>query len=119
MPLPVLEALQKARKISYEVRQGGPGSKPRLNFISRMLCALPLPRLMLFFFVLCAGLFTKLSACRPPCPRPPSWLPLSYAADGARARSLVYVRAVRGSSVCTFSSCTGVPWLVWACTEAR
>ena len=61
----MLEALQKTFKNSYEVRRVGLGSKPPLFFISRLLCALPLPRLIFFFFVPRAGLFTTLSACRP------------------------------------------------------
>ena len=114
----MLEALRRTSKSSYEVRQGGPGSKPRLFFISRLLCALPLPRLMVFFFVPRAGLLTRLSACRPSWLRPSTCRALSGVCENVRATLLVHGRAASSSSICTVGSCTGMLYAVWACMEA-
>ena len=101
MAVPVMavpEALSNTTKIMYEVHHGCRDRSPRLFSELRLLCSLPLPRLM---FILCCATrrratpWTRLSTCR--LPRTATWT--SQTCRGASrcvcAASLLYGCAAR------------------------
>ena len=119
LPLPVLETLPKTTKLTYEVCHGRSGSNSRLLSPLRLAARAALLDAHVFFL---------------PCDaQTRDYLDEADLRDRARKR-LGAVAAPRGACararhrwlchavwqpVCLIGSCTGVPWPVWACAEAR
>ena len=115
----MLETLPSTTKNSYEVRQPRSGSNPRLISFSRLLRALLLLALMVFFLPCDAQV----------CDSMDETFCLDYTSDKlVVVFEMSWRLAVRSHdrtavwlcfSVCVLSSCTGVSCPVCACTEAR